>query len=179
MGDRDELVERVEGPGVHVAGLGAHDDRAVDPRERVAQRVGAHPTLVVGGDLADPVALATHPQHLERGVDRDVRAAVGDDRDRRRALSPRRSDVPARACEDAVAAAAARAVKLAIVAPVTNPTLVSGGEAEQLDEPAAATSSATAAAGEMAYSPAFWSQALASQSAPRAAGRLPPMTNPK
>ena len=31
----------------------------------------------------------------------------------------------------------------------------------------------------MTYSPAFWSQALVSQSAASAAGTLPPMTNPK
>jgi hypothetical protein len=44
---------------------------------------------------------------------------------------------------------------------------------------APATSSATAAAGPMTYSPAFWSHAVASQSAPTAAGRPPPITNPK
>ena len=43
----------------------------------------------------------------------------------------------------------------------------------------AATSSTVAAAGPSTNRPAFWSQAAASQSAARAAGRLPPTTNPK
>ena len=61
--------------------------------------------------------------------------------------------------------AAASAVKLAIVAPVTNPTLVPAGRPSSSTSQPAATSSATAAAGEMTYRPAFWSHALVSQSA--------------
>ena len=75
--------------------------------------------------------------------------------------------------------AAASAVKLAIVAPVTKPTLVPAGSPSRSISQAPATSSATAAAGERAYRPPFWSQALVSQSAPSAAGRLPPTTKPK
>ena len=75
--------------------------------------------------------------------------------------------------------AAARAVKLAIVAPVTNPTLVPAGRPSSSTSQLPATSSATAAAGERTYRPAFWSQVEVSQSAPSAAGRLPPTTNPK
>ncbi len=70
-------------------------------------------------------------------------------------------------------------MKLAIVAPVTNPTLVPSGSPRSSTSQAPATSSATAAAGESAYKPAFWSHALVSQSAASAAGRLPPTTNPK
>ena len=42
-------------------------------------------------------------------------------------------------------------MKLAIVAPVTNPTLVPAGRSRSSTSQAAATSSATAAAGDMAY----------------------------
>ena len=70
-------------------------------------------------------------------------------------------------------------MKLAIVAPVTNPALVPAGSRSSSTSQPAATSSATDAAGEIAYRPAFWSQALVSQSAAIAAGTLPPMTNPK
>ena len=67
----------------------------------------------------------------------------------------------------------------AIVAPVVNPTLAVSGSPNRSISHAPAVSSATAAAGPMTYSPAFWSQALVSQSAARAAGTLPPITNPK
>ena len=134
MGDRDQLVERVEGAGVHVAGLGADDDRAIECREGLAQGVGAHPALVVGGDAADALALPPHAEHLERRVDRDVRSLVGHDGDRRRALQPVPLDIPAGRASTPWRAAA-RAVKLAIVAPVTNPTLVPCRQAEELDEP--------------------------------------------
>ena len=70
-------------------------------------------------------------------------------------------------------------MKLAIVAPVVNPTLDPAGSPKTSTSHAAATSSATAAAGDSAYSPAFWSQVLVSQSAASAAGTPPPTTNPK
>jgi hypothetical protein len=75
--------------------------------------------------------------------------------------------------------AAASAVKLAIVAPVANPTLEPAGSPKMSISQLAAISSTTAAAGDRAYSPAFWSQVLVSQSAARAAGTPPPTTNPK
>ena len=68
---------------------------------------------------------------------------------------------------------------MAIVAPVVNPHDDPAGRPSSSTSQPWATSSATAAAGEIAYSPAFWSQVLVSQSAASAAGWLPPMTNPK
>ncbi len=94
-GDRHDPVERVVGAGVHVAGLRADDDRPVDRGQLRAERVEPHPALVVGGDPPHAVPLAAHPEHLERGVDRDVGPLVGDDRDRRRPLEPQALHVPA------------------------------------------------------------------------------------
>ena len=75
--------------------------------------------------------------------------------------------------------AAARPVKVAIWPPVTKPVLtVDGSPSRSVSQPAA-TSSTVAAAGPSTNRPAFWSQAAVSQSAARAAGRLPPTTNPK
>ena len=65
------------------------------------------------------------------------------------------------------------------MAPVVNPTLTPAGNPNRSASQAPATSSATAAAGPMTYSPAFWSHAEVSQSAPSAAGSDPPITNPK
>ena len=99
----DDLRERVVGAGVHVAGLGAHDRRAVDPGEHLAQGLRCHPALFVGGDLADSVALTAETEHLERGVHGDVAAFVGHDGDGWRPLETVPLDVPAGPLEDAMA----------------------------------------------------------------------------
>ncbi len=65
------------------------------PASASRKRVGTHPALIVGGDHPDPLTLAPEPEHLERGVDRDVGPAVGDDGHRRRALEAVPLDVPA------------------------------------------------------------------------------------
>jgi len=75
--------------------------------------------------------------------------------------------------------AAASAVKFAIWQLVTSPYETCSGSPNSSTSHAPHTSSTTEAAGAAAYSPAFWSHAEVSQSAARAAGRLPPMTNPK
>jgi hypothetical protein len=70
-------------------------------------------------------------------------------------------------------------VKLAIVAPLTNPTVVPAGRPKSSSSQSATTSSTTDAAGVPMYRPTFWSQADVSQSAASAAGTDPPMTKPK
>src|SRR5467141_602529 len=75
--------------------------------------------------------------------------------------------------------AAARQVVLAICPPVTIPIPVPAGSPNSPVNQAITVSSTTAAAGESTKRPAFWSHALVSQSAPTAAGRLPPITKPK
>ena len=75
--------------------------------------------------------------------------------------------------------AAARAVTLAMVAPVVYPTDEPVGRPRSSSSQPAATSSTTAAAGEWMNRPTFWSHVDTSQSVARAAGTEPPMTNPK
>jgi len=75
--------------------------------------------------------------------------------------------------------AAARPVKFAIVAPVTNPASVPGGRPSSSRSQRVVTSSSRAAIGEETRSPAFWSQAPASQFAATVAGSAPPVTKPK
>ena len=51
-----DLANRVEGAGVHIAGLRGHDHRPIDLPDDGARLVRDHPTLVVGRDARDPVA---------------------------------------------------------------------------------------------------------------------------
>ncbi len=75
--------------------------------------------------------------------------------------------------------AAASAVRLAIVPPVTKPATVVDGRPKSSTSQRCATCSSVAATGEAVKAPAFWSHAVASQSAATATGCEPPMTNPK
>ena len=100
---RDNVGERIERAGVHVAGLQT-DDRPIVER---GQRVGAHAALPIGGDARDAgAAEAEHAERLERG---DVDFVTDDDGDRRRAEEPLRLDVPAGALRARVCRAAASA----------------------------------------------------------------------
>ena len=65
-----------------------------------------------------------------------------------------------------------------MVAPVTKPTPAPAGRPSTSSSQAPATSSSAATAGVAGRMPAFWSQALTSQSAARAAGSVPPITHP-
>ena len=75
--------------------------------------------------------------------------------------------------------AAAKAVKFAMVAPLTNPPPASAGKDSTSSNQPRTTFSITEAIGDITFRPAFWSHAPANQLAARAAGRLPPVTNPK
>jgi hypothetical protein len=48
--DVADAGERIDGPGVDIAGLGAHDHRAGEAAQLVAQSVRSHPPLVVNAD---------------------------------------------------------------------------------------------------------------------------------
>ena len=78
-----------------------------------------------------------------------------------------------------VCLAAASAVKLATVAPVTNAPPHPAGSPNSSTSQLSAVCSMTASAGVTACRAVFWSQAVASQFAARATGSEPPMTNPK
>ena len=75
--------------------------------------------------------------------------------------------------------AAASAVRLATVAPVTKPATVVGGRPKSSTSQRCVTCSSLAATGEAVKAPPFWSHAAASQSAATATGCDPPMTKPK
>ena len=75
--------------------------------------------------------------------------------------------------------AAARQVACAIWQPVTSANDACAGIPSSCFSQSPTTSSTTEADGPHAYSPAFWSQVEANQSAASAAGTAPPMTNPK
>ena len=98
--DAGELAQRVDRAAVHVAGLRADDERAVESRECVAQRVGAHPPLPVGRH--DDDTLRPEPEHAQRRVNRHVRLGADDDVDARRAVEAVRLHVPAHFAQDAV-----------------------------------------------------------------------------
>ncbi len=68
-------------------------------------------------------------------------------------------------------------MKLAMVAPVVKPTSESG-RCRMSSSQRPATSSIAAIEGVARRIPAFWSHALTSQSAPSAAGSVPPITQP-
>ena len=104
--------------------------------QRLAQGVGTHPALIVGGDHPDPLTLAPEPEHLERGVDRDMGPAVGDDGHRRRALEAMPLHVPARLGEDRAACRGERR-EVGHRRAGHEPDARPGREAEQLDEPVA------------------------------------------
>ena len=169
-GGRD-LGQRIEGARVHVARLGAHDDRA--GRARPASRAGRR--------RASGPARRPAPDGRGRGPGRASgatrRSSRATRRRRRRRSVARRPGRPPRGPSRRRSRtrwrAAARAVKLAIVAPVVNPTLEPAGSPNRSTSQPAATSSTTDAAGDRAYRPPFWSQVLVSQSAARAAGHRP------
>ena len=118
VGDR---VERVERPGVDLAGLGADEHRAGE----VGQLLGAHPALVVGRD--DDDALAAEPDEPERLGQRRVRPLADDDVERRCAEEPVRLRVPAEPRRARRRGRRRGTAALATVAPVTKATPVPAG----------------------------------------------------
>ena len=94
-----DLLEGVERPGVHLAGLRAHDRRRVDAFECGAQRVRIHAPLMVRRDRLR----RTEPEQPHRAVDRHMTLLSYEDADARPACETVAADVPADALEDAVA----------------------------------------------------------------------------
>ena len=101
LGRVGDLAERVERSGVHLARLRADDRRAVVARERLAERVRAHPALVVGGDPGHRAgAEADEPQ---RAGERGMRLLAREHADLRRAGQALLLDVPAHPVQHVVA----------------------------------------------------------------------------
>src|SRR5262245_38012154 len=93
-----DLAQRVERAGVHVPGLGAHDDRTVTSPQLLAEHVGAHPALVVRGYDSD--ALAAKAEITQRKLEADVAVRTHHHLDRWRAEEPVALDVPTDGLED-------------------------------------------------------------------------------
>ena len=129
--DGGDLRERVEGARVHVAGLGADDRGPV--AERVAQRGGVHPALVVGRQADRRVA--PEPDDAQRVEDRRVRLLVRDHAHGGRADQPARLDVPARVAQHAVPGGGERG-DVGHLRARDEPEAGVGGQPEQLEHPA-------------------------------------------
>ena len=142
------------------------DERPIDLAIAVRGTLGAHPALVVGRDAdtrsrprprycsaVSSVACASSPMTGDLG--RAVQAAC--------------LDVPPGAARTAWRPAASPTA-LPSPAPVGRPTLASRGRPSSSSIQAPATCSAAAAAGEGAWTTAFWPQAVVSQSAAAEAG---------
>ena len=96
-----DACQGVAGPRVHVAGLGAHDERPLHAIQAAPEGIGVHAALGVGRHANDP--LAAQPEVLEGGLQGGVRLVADAHPDLRRAEQAARLDVPALAGEDRVA----------------------------------------------------------------------------
>ena len=93
---RSDLLEWIEGAGVHLSGLRAHDRRALVGVQCGAERVGLHSALRVGRDGFR----RAQSEQAQRPVDCDVPFLADEDPDPRRARQPVSSHVPSCALED-------------------------------------------------------------------------------
>ena len=176
VGELDRLGERIERAGVQVAGLQADDDRARPRRAarapRRVRRRGSGPgrrrrpargaeTEVAQGEIDGVVPLGAD-QHVDAGrAGQAVAAHVPSGPwQHRGAAGGQPGEVRHRGAGDEADVGAGR-------------------QPEQVEQPRPAASSTAAAAGVANRMPVFWSHALTSQSAARAAGKLPPITQPK
>ena len=178
VGDGGGGGEVVEGAAVHVAGLEAHDRRPGRARRQHAgQVVDVDRPLVVGRHRLDHVG--AEAEEAEGAVDRGVALAVGDDPHRRSAGQAPALDVPTRQREHVVAGRGQRH-RVGRLAAGHEPhrRRWPGGRAGRCSQPPA-TSSTTAAPGEVSTLNAGWSHPTASTSAAVAASSAPPTTNPK
>ena len=104
------------------------------PPSAVAQQLGAHPPLLVGGNGS--ICAAADPEVAQGAVDGDVALLADDDADPRRALEPVARDDPSRPRARTWCRAAASAVMCAIWQPVTKPAETPAGQPQQLAQPA-------------------------------------------
>ena len=127
-GPVDDRFERVEGAGVHFAGLGDDDRGAVDVRQLARDE----PALVVGGNGDD--AVAAQADDGERLGDGRVGLVADDDRHGRGADEAVVAGVPAGLGEDVVAAGG-EAAEVGDGGAADEHRFGAGGEAEGVDHP--------------------------------------------
>jgi hypothetical protein len=101
LGGVADLVEGIDGAGVHVARLGAHYGWSRGLGEGMPRRVRPHPALGVGRDRLQ--AGGPNAQEAQGAVYGDMPLFADDDADRRRARQPVGLDVPTGRLEHAVA----------------------------------------------------------------------------
>ena len=99
--DLADGAQRIDRAGVHVAGLRADDDRAVESCQRPLQGVWPHPPLLVGLDLLR--AARAKAEHAQRGVNGDVCLRASDDVHLRRAGQSVLFDIPSHTTQHSVA----------------------------------------------------------------------------
>jgi hypothetical protein len=100
VGEVDDRADRVDGTGVDVARLSAHDHRPALRGQCAAQRVHPHSALVVGLDHDDRVG--AEAEEPERPVDGVVPVGAREDAERWRAGETAFLDVPAGAAQHLV-----------------------------------------------------------------------------
>src|SRR5215475_771979 len=93
-----DLAKWVEGAGVHVPGLRAHDDRTVTPPQLIAEQVRPHAALVISG--YDPDALAAEAEIAQREFKADMPIGADHHLDRWSAEEPVALDIPTDGLED-------------------------------------------------------------------------------
>ena len=176
-GRRGRRRDVVEGAAVHVAGLEADDRRTV--------RTGGEDLCEVG-HVDRPLGVGRHrlegagaqPQQAQRPIDRRVALRVGDNPHRRSAQQSMLLDVPAGIGQHVVTSRGERH-RICGLPPVTKPNDAWTGKPSSSFSQPPATSSTTAAAGEVTALKAGWSHPVVRMSAAVAASSAPPITNPK
>ena len=177
--DRRQRLERIEGAEVQLAGL-QHDDGRVG-RGRQAPRAGPRGRTRPLSSTAQ--RLRWRPSRGRGSAPRGPPSrggrrwpGCGSAARRPGPGAPR----PSRGRAARAWRAAARQVMCAIWVPVTKPTLVSGGQVEEVASASRPRPPRPPRRpGAQAWMPAFWSQTVVSQSAAMAAGAAPPITQPK
>jgi hypothetical protein len=141
----DDLGQRVDGAGVDVAGLRAHDRRALAGGQSVAQR--GRVDAPVASTATGTSAAVPEAQDPRRAVDRHVALLADQQAHVRSALQPADLGVPADAREDGVARRRqARDVRLLAAGGQAEGR--AGGKASRSSSQPPATSSTTDAAGD-------------------------------
>ena len=173
----DGLAQRVERARVNVPRLQRQDQRpSGDRTKRLLQCLETYAPLLVRGN--DHTASLPKPEEAQRNVDRVVALLADDDGHLGGARQSVVLDVPANSAQH-VMASRSQAGEVRHHRPGHETDRGSSGQTEQVEQPRPATRSTPAAAGDEARRPAFWSQVEVSQSAARAAGKPPPITQPK
>ena len=129
----DRLGERVERPGVQVAGLQADDQSARRPSASAAARASGR---IRPCSSAGDRGRRAEPEVAQRQVDGVVPLRADEHAHPRRAGQAVAGRGPSRPRVSTCCRPAARPVKLAIVPPVTKPTSAVGRQAQQVEQPA-------------------------------------------